>query len=396
MTDTQTLQAALDSGELVHPSAGGRNIVDLANALADLTDLPDAPSSPNSAALADLIGPSRHLVLAAADGLGMNMVRRINGGFISNHVVDTLRTVFPSSTPVVFTSLATGLWPSRHAVTGWFTYYRETDCVGTTIRFIRRSDKKPLSELGLSPSDAFPAPPLVQDWTRDSLSVLSPKEIANSVFSTYTSSGGAQRGYDSFSQAVDMIVQRVTGARAPTFTFVYTPVIDTLAHEHGVGHAKVLEAARALDGDVERLAAALPRDARLVLTADHGLLDHGMVYEIGPSDPLVAFLNNEPWGDARAVQFDVKSGRGPEFEEEFSRRFGDDFYLISVADSERLHLYGPGELSPLAKSRIGSHLGVSKGAATFRYRYEGFEDHPELASHSGLTPDEMLVPLMVS
>ena len=80
----------------------------------------------------------------------------------------------------------------------------------------------------------------------------------------------------------------------------------------------------------------------------------------------------------------------------FSRRFGDGFYLISVAVAERLGLYGPGELSPLARNRMGSHLAVSKGAATFRYRFEGSGGRRDLAGHSGLTPDEMLVPLMVS
>ncbi len=398
MGDADALQAAFDSGDLVRPSADKPNIVDLGNALAYLADVPDAPSSPNSAALADLIGPARHLVLVAADGLGMNMVEQVDGGFISSHVVETLCTVFPSSTPVVFTSLATGLWPNRHAVTGWHTYYRETDCVGTTILFMRRSDKKPLGELGLSPTDAFPVPPLIQDSPRDSLSLLSPTEIANSVFSNYAYGEGAQQGFGELSQAADMIAQRIRGASGPTYTFVYTPVIDTLVHEHGVGHAKVLEATRALDRDVERLAAALPQDARLVLIADHGALDHGEEYEIWPADPLTSLLNKEPWGNGRAVQFffDVASGKGREFEKVFARRFGDDFYLIDIADAEWLNLYGPGELSPLTRDRVGSHLAVSKGAATFRYWYEGSSGHPQLAGHSGLTPDEMLVPLMVS
>ena len=396
MSDIHALQAAFESGELVHPSSGRRSIVDLANTLAYITDVPDAPSSPNSEALADLIGPCTHLVLVAADGLGTNMVQRVDGGFISSNVVDTLSTVFPSSTPVVFTSLATGLWPNRHGVTGWHTHYREIDCVGTTIRFVRRSDKKPLGELGLSPTDAFPVPSLLQGSTRDSLSIRFPKDIVDSAFSVYTSGGKSRAGCKGFSQAVDMVVQRLANARGPTYTFVYTPVIDGLAHEHGVGHEKVLEATRALDSNVERLAAALPGDARLVLTADHGLLDSEKAYTISPSDPLVGLLDREPSGDSRAVQFNVIRGRAPEFEEVFSRRFGDCFYLISVNDAERLRLYGPGALSPLERGRMGSHLAISKGAATLRYLYESSKDDPQLASHSGLTADEMLVPLMVS
>ena len=396
MGDFEALLDGFNSGNLVLPTADRRNIVDLANAIAYLIDVPDVPSSPNSAILADLIGPTEHLVLVAADGLGMNMIQQVESGFIARHVVDTLSTVFPSSTPVVFTSLATGLWPNQHAVMGWFTHYSEIDCVATTIRFVRRSDQKPLDELGLSTTEVFGETPLIQDSPRDSLSFLSPEEIAGSPFSNHTYGEEAQIGFKRFSEAANMVIHRLQSASGPTYTFLYTAVVDTLAHRYGVGHERVLEAIRALDRDVERLAVALPRDARLVMTADHGHLDSGTKYEIWPSDPLVTLLNREPWGDDRVSQFDVASGRGAEFENEFTRRFGEDFYIVSITDAERLHLFGPGEISPIARNRIGSYMAISKGSATLRYRYEGSHNHSQLAGHSGLTPDEMFVPMIVS
>ena len=116
MSDVDALLSAFDAGELLMPSVDVPNIVDLGNAISRLAGVEGTQPTPNSHAIEDLIGPSKHLVLVAADGLGMNTVESMDrGAFIPRHVVQTLQTVFPSSTPVVFASLATGVWPSTHA-----------------------------------------------------------------------------------------------------------------------------------------------------------------------------------------------------------------------------------------------------------------------------------------
>ena len=75
MTDADGLLAAFDSGELLRPSPDVPNIVDLSNAIAGVSGLEDRDGTPGSKAIADLIGRPKHLVLVAADGLGMNTVR---------------------------------------------------------------------------------------------------------------------------------------------------------------------------------------------------------------------------------------------------------------------------------------------------------------------------------
>ena len=402
MTDVDELLAAFEAGELVRPSPEVPNLVDLANAVGSLVGVDGRAETPGAQHIAGLIGPSKRLVFVAADGLGMNLVGGMDpGAFMARHVALELRTVFPSSTPVVFTSLATGEWPSTHSVTGWHVYLREVDRVATIIGFVTRSDEKPLSELGLSPEQAYPYPTMAPGCGRELLSLL-PEEIANQPFSSYTATGAPQQGFKTLHDAVDAVLARVASAGGTTFIRLYTPSIDTLAHEHGTGHEKVRDAVLELDREMARLAEGLPSDSRLIITADHGLLDaeDAQVHEIEPSDELIRCLEREPWGNGRAANFQVKEGASVEFEGLFRERYRTGFVLLSIEEIEQLELYGPGPMAPLTKARLGNYVAVSRGPEVIRYlapKPERDDEDVRMASHhSGLSPDEMLVPLVVA
>ena len=399
MSDVEGLVAAFETGELLRPSSDEPGIVDLGNAMAALAGVENPAISRNARDIAELIGPSRHLVFIAADGLGIDAVNALgDDSFIAGHVAAQLRTVFPSSTPVVFTSLATGRWPNQHSVTGWHMYLEEIDGVSTIIWFQRRSDEQDLSTLGVSPEQTYPMPSLIGRFGRDSLSLL-PHEIADSAFSTYVAGGTRQKGYKSLSEAIDAVLSRLSQAKDPTYTYLYTPNVDSAAHQFGRDHDNTLAVTRVLDGEVGRLAEQMPAETRVVMTADHGLLDadESQVHKIEPSDRMVGHLKREPWGDGRAVQFDVEEDNGELFSDAFRERFGDGFYLITTEDAERLELYGPGAISHRARQRLGTHVAVSRGVDVIRFLYPKREKRgpPAASDHSGLTPSEMLVPLVV-
>ena len=79
MNDVAELLAAFESGELLRPSVGTSNIVDLASAVGGLVGASSTTHTPGRDALAGLIGPCDHLVLVVADGLGMSAVRATLG-----------------------------------------------------------------------------------------------------------------------------------------------------------------------------------------------------------------------------------------------------------------------------------------------------------------------------
>ena len=239
MSDVDRLLGAFASGSLVRPAAEVTSIVDLARAVAILAGAEGVRPGPHSGQLAELIGPSDHLIFVLADGVGLAMMEQLPpDSFLLTHLAAEITTVFPSTTAAALTSLATGEWPTRHAATGWWTHLAEIGSAAAILPFTRRSDRRPLAELGVTPEQAFPVPPMALGRGRDCLALL-PERIAHSVYSTYAAGANERRGYKSLRQAVDTIVERVRNSGGSTYTYLYTDQVDRAAHRHGVGDKRV-------------------------------------------------------------------------------------------------------------------------------------------------------------
>ena len=113
MSDVDDFLAACASDELVRPSALTPNIIDLGVAVANLAGASGITLSTNAEAMVRLIGEPDHLVLIMADGFGAELLQAMHRSFLSANLADTITSVFPTSTPVVLTSLATGLCVER-------------------------------------------------------------------------------------------------------------------------------------------------------------------------------------------------------------------------------------------------------------------------------------------
>ena len=238
MSDADRLEQEFRSGRLLRPSPDVLNLVDLANATAAAVGAGSLPLTSGAEKIAGMIGPADHLVLVAADGLGMALVESLDAdGFMRRHVAASLRTIFPSTTATAFTSLATGQWPNRHAALGWFTYIPDIDTVSTIIPFIRSADGVPLTDLGLTIDRALPVPSQASAVDRPLLSLL-PTAIAESTFSGYVSGGRPRTGYDAPEEAVASIVSAVLTASGPTYTYLYVPDVDYAGHALGFSDAR--------------------------------------------------------------------------------------------------------------------------------------------------------------
>ena len=119
---------------------------------------------------------------------------------------------------------------------------------------------------------------------------------------------------------MDEIITRLDKAIEPTFTYLYWPKIDAVSHELGTGHSETTFAIRELDRELQRLSFNVPRATRIVVTADHGLLDvnESQTLWIEPGDAIASCLSREPSGDSRVVYFSLKDGQEARFRVEFA------------------------------------------------------------------------------
>lgn len=394
VSDVPDLLAAFESNTLLRPRFDVPNIVDFSKAVFNWAGLPNLDIGQNANRIGETFADAQQLILVLVDGLGMNFIEKLEpSSFLRRHLRMELQTVFPSTTSSAVTSLATAAWPNKHSIVGWDMYLEEIDAVATILRFERRQDGEPLDRLGVVERQAYPAPSLFSGYTGNFVSVV-PNGIANTPYSDYWGGHNATyASYNDLTNGVDKVISLSRVGKAPSIIYLYAIDVDYSAHEYGTSAPQMIHALERVDKAIERLAMRLPPNTRLVLTADHGHLD-GRTHEILPTNPLVEHLSHEPWGDAREMHFTVRPGSREEFEAEFRGQYGEFAFLLTVDEVEALELLGPGRIEDAARKRLGTHLAISRGADTFKYM-----DKPDymkfIGYHSGLTPDEMLVPLVV-
>ncbi len=356
--------------------------------------------TPAAAALGIEIGEADHLLLVVIDGLGAeHLEAEERAPFLRSHLVRRLLTPFPSTTAVALTSLATGAWPARHSVTGWWTYLPSIGASVTALPFTRRGDDTPLESLGVTAADAFPIPSMWSGCPRDVLCVQ-PSRIAGTTYSNYQTGGHPSAGYGPLSEAFETVWQHIVDSEGPTFTYLYFPQFDTAAHDRGATSAEARHALVGIDDGLADLAARLDGRARMVVTSDHG---HAFVPEqrrhrLRSTDPLASLLRAMPSGDMRAPSFHVSPGRLEEFETGFRARYGDAFVLLTPAEAEELQLLGPDPLTAETRRRLGDFLAVSLGVDVLGYiPPDGNRRALQQPSHhSGLTSAEMYIPLILA
>lgn len=396
---SRTLESLFGESVLIRPGDSRPNLVHLIRAIATLCGVEGVESGTITREITELIGPAQHLVFILLDGLGMNVVSRLpQDSFVRTHLKRELTATCPSTTACALTTVATGEYPSRHGVTGWFTHVPELGLTATVLPFTERFTGEGLVRRGLSPADLIAVPPLCPRMDRQVLTVV-PEAIVNTPYNEWARGGTEGRGYRTIRHAVDQIVEHVTRARKPTYTHLYLPEIDTVCHKLGSEADGVVPEVMRIDAELGRMAAELGARARIVITADHGLIDVPAARQalLTADDPLIETLKVPVSGDARMPIFHVREGRHAEFLGRANDRFGDRIAFVPTEVAERMELFGPGRIADGARGRLGDFVGFPFERATLAYHPSNKPiGHLFKAVHAGLSPQEMWVPLSVT
>ena len=393
------VREALADGRVRLPSPAAPSFVDLVNAMHRGAGVPVA-STPHGDEIAKHLFDRDHLLIVLVDGMGMAALDDPAYADLRGRVRLELDSVFPATTACAITTVATGLWPGHHGVPGWYAYLEERGLSVTVLRFTERHDGSDLRGLGVEPADIWPEPSRFAETTGD-LEMHIPAGYVRSTFNRYLSGRCRARGYRSLRQAARRIrrrSRRLQRRGMPAVTFWYIPDYDTLCHDHGVASAQARGVLGDLQGMLLELAAALPDGARMVLTADHGLIDlnRNQKVAIFDGDPVLDCLRAVPSGEGRTPHFHIRPGRGPELVERLADRCGARMAVLSLDETEELRLFGPEPLSDQARRRFGDYVGVTlEPLSVGYYRSEDSLGLKNVGIHGGMSPDEVRVPLVV-
>lgn len=400
MSDREQLLEAFARGALVRPSTAQMGFVDVVRAAFFASGL-DVPMSVHSRELQHYFTGAEHIVFLLADGLGIDFIERMpRESWLRRHTRRAIHASYPSTTTSAVTSFATADYPAIHGVTGWWVRLDELQSAATVFAHDRAVDGRALDRLGLGVDDILKSRPLLPAMTA-SAAVVVPEGIVDSPYTRHIA-GSAQRiGYRNYEDATAEIVRRIRESTGPTFTYWYTPSPDAEAHEEGIDSDRIFRTLENLDRAAAGMCDELlttGKEWRLVGTADHGHLMLEPRLELEADDPLLQHVDAPPSGDMRIQFWHTRSGSAPTFEAVFRQRFGAWFYLLTVDEFEQLELLGPEPWSELTRRRSGTHVSISKGRGSLRYAgYPGRGGYRRMRSgHSGLTPAEMLVPLIIA
>lgn len=362
--------------------------------LADL--LPSVLASagvPGESNRLDLTDCARTVVLLV-DGMGWNLLQRnsTSAPFLTQSSGRPIRAGFPTTTAVSLASLGTGLPSGTHGITGYQSY---VDTIEGPVNWLRWTlagtavDQRD----ALVPEDVQPHPTAFERGAAAGLSVTTvvPRQFDGSGLTRAVLRGGRFVGVSAYGDLFAQVVEAVH-ADDRNLVYCYLGEVDTLGHVYGPESAAWLAQLTVVDRFVEQLASALPPDARLLVTADHGMVDasRGRSIDFDHTPGLgedVAVIAGEP--RCRHIHTD----RPDRVLERWRNELGDDAWLGTRDDVLAAGLFGP-TLPSAHTTRIGDVVAIGLGESTV-VRTDGERVMSRLpGQHGALTDEELLVPLL--
>jgi hypothetical protein len=365
-------------------------------ALADV--LPSAlaalglPGEPNPLGLSD----TARVVVLLVDGLGWQALRRHADAapFLSGLAGRPLTAGFPSTTATSLASLGTGLPPGAHGITGYSSYVEE---VGRSVNWLAWRPVSSGEDLRdrLVPETVQPRATAFERAAAAgvAVTVAAPAQFEGSGLTRAVLRGGRYAGAVTPGDTVARVALAADRGNR-SLVYCYTGDLDLVGHVRGAETPAWVEQLRIVDAWAEQLAARLPQDATLLVTADHGMVTVPEEAKVDV-DSSRALLDGvaELAGEARARYVHTRPGAADDVLAAWRAELGDRMWVGRRDDAVAAGLFGP-EVTAAARQRIGDVVAIATSeVAVVRRRAESrLSALP--GQHGALTDDELLVPLL--
>lgn len=370
----------------VAPAYGARSLGDVVPAVARalghghaLHD--DGPS--------DLVLPDAPAyVVFLIDGLGARLLERhadaapFLAGLAAGSAHGTAGV--PSTTATSLTSLGTGLAPGTHGLVGFTSRIPGTDRLLQALQWDKRVD----------PVEWQPHPTLFERLATSGVHVTSvnKREYAGSGLTLAAHRGAAYVGADRVGERI-AAVQAAT-SRRPSLTYVYDADLDWTGHRHGVASAAWVQQLAMIDAEAEQLREALTPGARLVVVADHGMVDTGPAHRVDVDDHPE--LTDGVWllgGEARLRHLYCATRAVPDVVAAWRETLGDRALVLTREEALERGWFGA--TTDAVRPRLGDVVVAATGSTAVVSRSRFSYETGLIGLHGSLTPDEMTIPILV-
>ncbi len=343
------------------------------------------------------IGRFQNVVLLIIDGLGWHFLHtKATRSFLFQHIHQCLTSVFPSTTATAITSLATGLTPQQHAITGWFMYLRNIDSVTAILPFKSRLGQEFPDQPDYDPGHHYRFASMLGAMPRRKY-VVNDARIVDSAYSLATSGDAARLPYHSLAGMMHSIVTVTRSSAESKYIYAYWPEFDAICHANGAASAEACRHFEDIDGRFEAMTQELAgSDTLILVTADHGFLDtepgHVLYLEAHPE--LQRMLRLPLCGEPRAAYCYLQPGCEQAFKDYVAAHLAEMCACFSRAELLDLGLFGCGAVHPDFHDRVGDYVLLARENWVIKDTVAGEKSFAQIGVHGGLSRAEMQVPLI--
>ncbi|MBF4766107.1 alkaline phosphatase family protein [Nocardioides islandensis] len=369
----------------VEPAYGSRSLADVVPAVGAAIGVKVRPDVAEGAL--DLPEAPAYVVLLI-DGLGARLLERYpdEAPYLSSLMATQQPGTagVPTTTATSLSSFGTGLPPGAHGLVGFTSRIPGTDRLLNALFWDKSVDPKQWQPH----ATAFTGLRL----NGASVTVVNKREFRDSGLTV-----AAHRGADFV--GADRVGERIAAAVAasrerPSLTYLYDGDLDWTGHRYGVDSEPWLQQLVMVDAQAEQLREALPPEVRLMVVADHGMVDspssHRVDVDREPDlrDGLVLM-----GGEARFRHLYCRTGADATVAATWTELLGDRAEVLTRDEAMMRGWFGAVE--PAVLPRIGDVLVACRGdhavVSTVDFAYES----TLVGLHGSLTEDEMLIPMLV-
>ena len=291
----------------------------------------------------------------------------------------------PSTTATSLTSLGTALTPGTHGIVGYTSRIPGSDRLLNALTW----------DADIEPREWQPYTTAFGRLSAAGVhtTVVNKRDFAASGLTVAGTRGAEFVGADKVGERLAAVVQ--ASSASPSVTYMYDGDLDWTGHGYGVRSMQWEQELSMIDAAAEQLRESLPTDVRILVVADHGMVDSPPEARLDVDDRPelregVALFG----GEARFRQLYCRGGAVDDVLATWREVLGERAEVVTRDEALRRGWFG--ELASDVRPRIGDVLVACRDDFCVLSR-SAFPIETKLVGlHGSLTPAEMLIPILVA
>ncbi|MGD2142863.1 MAG: alkaline phosphatase family protein [Anaerolineae bacterium] len=360
----------------------------------------------------------RRVILLLVDACGYLQLRRhlaghpsILGQLAQLGSLVPLTSVFPSTTVSALTTIWTGRAPLEHGFLGTRLLLPEQGLLANLLKMApaAHTSAAGLEDWGWDPAAFVEVPSLANRLRTAGIETVAHTRtsfIGSSLTRIFLDGMETVRGYVALSDLWVNLRRSLIETRVdrPLFVGAYWGGLDAVGHTYGPSGEHMTSAlthwARSFEEDfLESLPPSARTGTLLMITSDHGLIatpPHKVV-RLPHHPELRETLLLPPAGESRAAYLYARPGQRDALQAYVNEHLADRFVLLDTEEALRAGLFGTREPPTSAQRvRLADLLLIASDDSRLDTSEEQEGTAPLLGHHGSMTPEEMLVPLLIA